>query len=145
MSWGYKILLTYSVFVVGMLFMVYTASQQTNEMEDEKYYVKELAYQQVIDARNNLQNLPEALTILDTVGTLEISLPKEASKNISNGTMEFMRSADKSKDVTVVIAPDNNGRQSISKDKFIKGEYKLRMSWQSNNVPYYKEELLFVK
>ena len=46
MNWGHKILIVYATFIIAMLGMVYVASKQTNEMQDENYYVKELKYQE---------------------------------------------------------------------------------------------------
>jgi hypothetical protein len=54
MNWGHKITIVIIVFLVGMLGMVFIALRQNNEMIDDDYYKKELAYQQVIDAKNNL-------------------------------------------------------------------------------------------
>ena len=54
MSWGYKILIVYILFIGMILGMVYVASRQTNEMQDDNYYAKELVYQSVIDGKNNL-------------------------------------------------------------------------------------------
>ena len=56
MNWGHKITLVFIVFAIAILGMVYVASQQTNELQDENYYEKELVYQTVIDGRNNLKN-----------------------------------------------------------------------------------------
>ena len=54
MSWGYRVLIILGIFLVGMISMVIVATKQTNEMIDSDYYEKELAYQQVIDARKRL-------------------------------------------------------------------------------------------
>jgi hypothetical protein len=51
MNWGHKIAIVIAAFVIGMLSMVYFASQQTNEMIDDNYYQKELAYQDIINAK----------------------------------------------------------------------------------------------
>jgi hypothetical protein len=61
MSWGYKILIVYILFIGMILGMVYVASRQTNEMQDDNYYAKELVYQSVIDGKNNLNALTEKL------------------------------------------------------------------------------------
>ena len=63
MSWGYKILITYIVFIGMILTMVFIASKQTNEMQDKNYYAKELVYQSVIEGKKNLQQLPENVVI----------------------------------------------------------------------------------
>ena len=56
MSWGYKILIVYILFIGMILGMVYVASRQTNEMQDDNYYAKELVYQSVIDGKNGIDS-----------------------------------------------------------------------------------------
>ncbi|MFT3682161.1 MAG: FixH family protein [Ferruginibacter sp.] len=145
MSWGYKILLAYTVFIGAMLFMVYTASKQTNEMEDERYYVKELKFQEVIDAKNNLYALGEKLSIQESPEGIIITFPVVSLQHFTGGKIEVMRSSDKSKDFTVDIHPAKNGQQLIEKTKFVKGAYKFRVHWTGNALPYYAEESFYIK
>ena len=76
MNWGYKVLLGILAFVSGIIAMVVIAYKQTNEMEDEKYYVKELTYQQVIDAKKTLQ-AADTLAVTDSAGTIFVKLPQK--------------------------------------------------------------------
>jgi hypothetical protein len=72
MSWGYKILIVYILFIGMILGMVYVASRQTNEMQDDNYYAKELVYQSVIDGKNNLNALTEKLVVENTSDAVQI-------------------------------------------------------------------------
>jgi uncharacterized membrane protein len=74
MSWGYKILIVYILFIGMILGMVYVASRQTNEMQDDNYYAKELVYQSVIDGKNNLNALTEKLVVENTSDAVQIKL-----------------------------------------------------------------------
>ncbi len=78
MSWGYKILIVYILFIGMILGMVYVASRQTNEMQDDNYYAKELVYQSVIDGKNNLNALTEKLVVENTSDAVQIKLPASA-------------------------------------------------------------------
>ena len=49
MSWGYKILSVYIIFVVGIMVMVFKSSMQNTDLVTPDYYEKELKYQQTID------------------------------------------------------------------------------------------------
>lgn len=47
MNWGHKITLVFIVFAIAILGMVYVASQQTNELQDEitmrkSWFIKQL-------------------------------------------------------------------------------------------------------
>lgn len=145
MSWGNKILGAYIVFIGGMLSMVYIASKQTNEMEDEQYYVKELQYQNIITAKNNLAATQKQVEISDTLNSVCIHLPKAVSNQLHQGNLRIIRQSDQSKDFTVNLNVDTASRQYVPKSRFIKGQYKFQLSWQNDSVPYYNEQLVYIK
>jgi nitrogen fixation protein FixH len=140
MSWGYKILIVYIVFVGAMLSMVYVASRQTNEMQDDNYYAKELVYQSVIDGKNNLNALPEKLTVENTTDAVQIKLPASTATNITDGTVYFLRPSNEKIDLKEALTVDANGIQKIAKSKFTKGLYSLKISWKSNGTVYFHEQ-----
>lgn len=140
MSWGYKILIVYIVFITMMLGMVYVASRQTNEMQDKNYYAKELVYQSVIDGKNNLNALSERLSISNTAERVTIKLPAVAAANITEGSVYFLRPSDEKSDVRTKLIVDASGIQTIPAAKFKKGLYTVQISWKSNGKIYYNEQ-----
>ncbi len=144
MNWGYKILIVIVLFIIGMGTMVSIAMRQKNEMIDEQYYVKELKHQGQIDAENNLNALDEKLTIKDTLDALVVKIPSIARQNIKEGSVVFLRPSDQSKDRRIVLNVDSSGRQLFNKSNFVKGQYKVRISWKSEQKAYYYEQPLFV-
>jgi hypothetical protein len=144
MNWGYKILIVIVLFIIGMGTMVSIAMRQKNEMIDEQYYVKELKHQGQIDAENNLNALEEKLTIKDSLGALVVKIPSAALQNIQEGSVVFLRPSDQSKDRRLVLNVDSSGRQLFNKSNFVKGQYKVRISWKSEQKAYYYEQPLFV-
>ena len=129
MSWGYKILIVYILFIGMILGMVYVASRQTNEMQDDNYYAKELVYQSVIDGKNNLNALTEKLVVENTSDAVQIKLPASATTNITDGTVYFLRPSNEKIDLKEPLTVDANGIQKITKSKFTKGLYSLKISW----------------
>lgn len=144
MNWGYKILIVIVLFIIGMGTMVSIAMRQKNEMIDEQYYVKELKHQGQIDAENNLNALEEKLTIKDSLGALVVKIPSAAQQHIQEGSVVFLRPSDQSKDHRLVLNVDSSGRQLFNKSNFVKGQYKVRISWKSEQKAYYYEQPLFV-
>ncbi|OJU23008.1 MAG: hypothetical protein BGN92_01630 [Sphingobacteriales bacterium 41-5] len=145
MSWGYRVIIILSVFVVGILTMVYIAMKQDVVMIDDNYYEKELQYQGVIDARTNLEKLNDSVLVTQEGEMVRIKIPALAAQNISEGYIEFLRHDDKNKDRKLTIATDVNGTQLLPKSNFSKGEYKLRARWKSNNVEYYDERKVMMQ
>ena len=145
MSWGYKILLTYVVFIVFILGMVYVAMQQTNEMQDSNYYAQELKYQSVIDGKENLQALKEDVRISNEGGNVVIRFQQVAVNAIEEGSIEYLCHSDQSKDLTVPMQADDSGVQQISGKSVKPGYYNVRISWLNDTTSYYSEQFFTVQ
>lgn len=145
MNWGHKITIVIILFLVGMLGMVYYASIQDNEMIDDHYYQKELVYQEVIDAKQNLANLSGNNLINQTMYEVVITLPTGSYEKLESGNIELLRNDNQSKDVQLKIEPNGSNRRTISKSLLSKGVYKARIKWNSGGITYYKEESVFVE
>jgi hypothetical protein len=81
MNWGHKLTIVIVLFVAGMLGMVSYAMMQDNEMIDDHYYQKELEYQDVIDASQNLANLTSDNLVSQTLTEVMITLPVGTFEN----------------------------------------------------------------
>ncbi|HRN47850.1 MAG TPA: FixH family protein, partial [Niabella sp.] len=79
MSWKYIVILILAFFLVGILSMVYVAHRQTNEMIDDNYYDKELAYQGVIDAKRNMQGLNDSVLVTESDSEVKVQIPLDAA------------------------------------------------------------------
>ena len=140
MNWGHKLTIVISLFIIGMLTLVFIASKQTNEMMDEKYYEKELAYQSVIDAKKNLAIYTINTLVTQNDSVVNITFPIKTIESNVDGTIDFIRVESKKNDITFKLNVNNQGIQSIQKNIFIKGWYKMRIRWKSNNKEYFNEE-----
>ena len=145
MNWGHKILIVIILFLMAMVGMVIYASMQTNEMVDENYYQKEMAYQDVIDAKKNLLTVSTDNVVSQTMLEVVITLPVGTFEKLEKGTIELMRSDSEAKDMHLDIKAHGNNRYVFQKSDLSKGMYKARISWVSNGTAYYKEESVFVE
>lgn len=136
MNWGYKIALAYGSFVIMILFFLFVASQQSNEMIEDHYYEKELQFQNVLIANENLSTLNVTPSIKIVNQQVQIELPLQVSSQVSNGVIEFLRLSDKSKDISSVFTPDDNGKFSLSTEEFHTGVYQMRIQWKDHGIPY---------
>ena len=144
LNWGHGILGAIMLFLVGIAFMVYIASKQTNEMVDDHYYQKELAYQGVIDASKNLQMMTEKSLLSQTADKLAIQFPQGSFEQLASGSIDLQRNDAKEKDLHFDISSTGNGTFEISKSGMTNGLYKIRISWVNENLPYYAEENIFI-
>ena len=129
MNWGYKILLTVIIFILVMVFFVYVSMQQKNELIENNYYEKELAYQSKIDASARLADIMKGNTIATkTQDTLHIIIPK------------FINSQQSSLDRSLVLTPNEQGIFNYPVQDFKQGNYQMRIQWKSKGQNYYREE-----
>lgn len=144
MNWGYKILIGFSIFVIGMLYMVGIAMRQSNEMMDDNYYEKELKFQDKIDASKNLSAVVEKLSITDSGNVVVLQLPAATVASTTVGTIECIRSAEQKRDVRLKIDLDDKGKQVLPKTLFVNGIYQLRIDWVTNGTSYFHQQVLTI-
>src|SRR5690348_4914408 len=103
LNWGHGILGVILLFIACMSGMVYLASKQTNEMVDDHYYQKELAFQGVIDAGKNLQQLSAKSIVKQVEDKIVIQFPIGSYENLESGSIELLRNASSQKDMLYKI------------------------------------------
>lgn len=145
MNWGHAVVAILVFFLIGLGVMVFIATKQNVEMVDDNYYDKELKYQGVIDAKNNLNNLKDSILITAAGDQILLKIPIGAAQNITEGNIEFLRPSDKTKDKMVPVKTDSNGVQQLPKAEFIKGAYRMRARWRSNGKEYFDERDVIIK
>ncbi len=145
MNWGYKILTVIVVFIIAMLTMVYISFRQTNEMVDANYYEKEIKYQSLINASNELNKVNENNLIVQRADTLDLKIPEKLTDKFSNGSLVFQRNSDEKKDQSFNFSPDINGMFSVNVKSFAAGNYVAKITWNNDGVLYYKEQTIFIQ
>jgi len=143
MNWGYKILIVYGCFVVGIIFMVFKSSNQKMDLVTTDYYGKELKYQQIIDQSKRANELSEAIQYKINDNRLSIVFPKDfAGKNIT-GTVELYYPADENKDLKKEFSLKDS-MFSMPVGTANKGLYELHISWQADGKDYYFEKKIII-
>lgn len=144
MNWGYKITIVIVVFILAICSMVYIASKQNNEMIDDNYYEKELAFQSLIDGANNLKAVSKQSIFSQDSEMVTITIPTGLYSNISEGSIEFLRNDNQKMDLCRPLKPDSKGIQQLNKSLFIQGVYNARIKWTNNDSLYYFEQKIFI-
>ena len=143
MSWGYKILIVYAAFVVGILFLVFKSSSQKMDLVTTDYYAKELKYQEKIDETNRVNALSASIVYEVKNNELIILFPKDFLGKKLEGEAILYCPSDEDKDVkqnfTIQDAPLIVSIPSINKT-----EYELHLSWQADSMSYYFEKKIII-
>ncbi len=126
-NWGKGIVIAIVFFIAFILYFVITMSTDkkfSHDLVTEKYYEKELIYQQKIDAANNAKDLGGIETEQIADGLL-IRFPKAFEKETIEGKVFLYRPSDKQSDIEIpfsiadnyLLVPDKSlldGRWNIS-------------------------------
>ena len=144
MNWGYKILLVYLAFIVGILILVYKSSSQKVDLVTENYYQQELKYEQKIDQAERAQSLSSPLRYEVNKNEISIFFPEEMKdKNISTEILLYYP-ADESKD-SVYNLETSSGKLTIVLPEKDKGMYELKMDWKVDTTKYYSEHKVLIQ
>jgi len=143
MNWGYKILVVFTVFVAGILFLVYKSSNQKMDLVTTDYYEKELKYQQKIDAMGKVSQLTDTVKYALSGGQLHIEFPKDFLGKTITGDLVLYCPSDEDRDVkqafSVLDHPVSVPVQSLKRM-----EYQMQLSWKVGSNTYYLEKMLQV-
>ncbi len=144
MSWGIKITVLYTGFVILISSMVFISANNKSELVAKDYYEQELNYQQRIDDLANEKKLKITIDyqIMDTCVALRFP-GTEMAKDFK-GEILFFRPSDSSKDLKLRLAFNADGEQLISKASLHKGIYKMCLYWKNNAINYYKETIITI-
>lgn len=141
MNWGYKILIVYLVFVLGMLTLVYMSSMENKDLVSENYYEEEIKYQHIIDESSNTASLSSEPIIKRNKNFVNIIFPEEFTHEKTDGDWVLYYAADKSKDVQGKLNVVD-GKYSIDLPDYAKGTYQLKLNWWAAEKKYYYEKVI---
>ena len=142
-SWGYKIIIAYGLFIVGILMLVLLSSQQNQDLVSEEYYADELAYQDIIDKSTHTALLSSPIKIVQSSNSISVDLPAEFDNKISKGSWVLYYAANIEKDVKGIFQI-NNGLLNIEIPTTASGTYLLKIEWISEGLAYYYEKQLYL-
>lgn len=144
-NWGKGLTLAIVAFMVAMLGMVYISFRQTNEMIEDNYYERELKYQNIIDAKNELLNYRDFEYISSDEKSIYLHLPADVSDKIESGSVQFIRLDNESMDKKFPISQSNSNSLAIGKSDLLHGDYRVKLAWKNDGKNYFYEKDYFVK
>lgn len=138
LSWGHGVILALGSFIAFILFMVFgfTHGQQNSELVSNNYYEDELAYQTVIDAKKNAENLSEIPNYQQLESGIKIIFPTTVIPENNSVNFELYRTDDANLDVKKELTLDASHAIFIPKNIIAKGSYTLKVKWTQNKKPY---------
>ena len=144
MSWGYRVTFITIGFVCFMLFLVFSAFQQTFDLVTEDYYGKELKFQSQIEKQTNQQQVYDQISCSVSDNTLRIQFPKELSHHKITGDILFFRPSDAKMDILRSVSCTDSGVQELPLNLFSKGLYRIQMDYAAGGKKYYCEQNIMI-
>ncbi len=147
MSWGWKIFILYTGFVLLTLAVVaYTMTQKVELVTDE-YYKEEIAYQKQIERMKNARNMEEPVKVdyQPEQALLIFTFPRTHAGSDLDGTVWFYRPSDTSQDRKIHIELDDKGRQVLNVNQLAAGYWQVKVLWSSGGKEYYIQKELILQ
>ncbi len=137
-SWGHGVIVALGLFMSFILFMifVYSNGMQNSELISDSYYEDELAYQEIIDAKNNADLLSEKPVYIQNASGITLTIPQNVKPENSNVHFELFRTDDSNLDVKKDITLDGKNQFQIPAKVIFPGSYTLKVKWENNKKPY---------
>lgn len=137
-SWGHGIILALGSFIAFILFMIFIFpnGKQNSELVSDHYYEDELAYQEVIDAKKNADQLADKPQYQQLAEGIRIVFPQQISPDSRTVKVTLFRTDDSNLDVKKDLSLDAQNALLIPKKVLSNGSYTLKIKWAQNKRPY---------
>lgn len=142
MSWGTKIVITFVVFISGMLGMVLFVAGLQMDLVENNYYEKEIKYQDEIDILTQTGELDTPLKI--KYNGKEISFVFPEQRTMPTGEIHFYRPSDAAKDFKISLGVNENRIQNVDTGNLSSGLWKVNVTWYADNRKFLKEESIYI-
>jgi hypothetical protein len=144
MSWGWKIALGYTGFVIFILYMVYRAVGVDFELVAPDYYSLEIAFQDQINKRENAVRAGYDVEIFAESDGVALQFKDFKIQDNWSGTVTFFRPSDSTLDRTFEWKMNERGMMFLDKKHFERGHYTFKADWTEGDKTFYIEKPIFI-
>ena len=137
-NWGTGIVLAIVAFMGFILYFVITMSTNNSYSHDlvtEKYYQKELGFQNEINATQNANNLKENVKILKVNNDLKIIFPVIFNPKKIHGKVFLYRPSNKQLDFEIPISISNS-YLLVPEKRLLGGRWNISVAFEYNDKEY---------
>lgn len=142
-NWGTGIAIFYSCFVIVMVTMVVTSTQNRAQMVQDNYYEKDIHYESFRQKRQNGASYASELVFSydATQRKLQVQFPGTLSD--VHGNLTLFRPSNQYLDKVFPINLDEKGAMVVDIDPSLPaGHWRLMLDWQYRGKSYYNEDAI---
>ncbi|CAM1374145.1 FixH family protein [Tenacibaculum xiamenense] len=146
LNWGTGIVIAIIGFVAFILYFVITMSTDkkfNHDLVTEKYYQKELEYQDNIEASRNAKSLENNIKITQSKEGLTVNFPEDFEYHKITGKVFLYRPSNKQLDFELPLSLSNT-YLLVPEKRLLGGRWNITVKWSYEGKDYlYKEELTY--
>lgn len=143
-SWGTGIAVSFGVFVVAVLAMVYLSVSQRVDLVSDRYYDEGLRYQDRMKARSRAADLGE-VNVSAVRGGIVVRFPSSIRPADVSGNLTLYRPDDRREDTAIPVVLDSTGTQTVRTERLARGLWRVQVQWQMLGVDYYNEQAVVLQ
>ena len=136
---GNLILFGFLGMLVFISYLVYKSTQIDFQMTRKDYYEEEFEYNGKMLAEKNALPFKDEFIITRGPDQLMISIPKQLSSNLQEGSINFYCPSDASQDKKIILESSADGHYSISTGDWKKTSYRAQFNLFNTGRQYYIE------
>lgn len=137
-NWGTGIVIAIILMMSFVGFLVFKSfDYKINKVSDD-YYQRGLNHSEQMNRLENSKPFVNDFSI-EYTDVVSIQFPSFFTHKPIEGEILFFRPSDYSQDKKFQVELDSNARQLVSLDYFLKGRYIIRVTLDSEGIPYYFE------
>ena len=141
MNWGKSITLVIIAFMTFILVLVFSFMSKTVDLEYEDYYVREVSYQDRIDAESNGLKYKQTIRLNVQNDAVVLTLPTDFPE-VEKGEVHFYRPDNAKSDIRMPFS--NEIEQLFPVSLFKSGRYEMRLEWISEGKEYFINKSLYI-
>jgi nitrogen fixation protein FixH len=137
--WGTKIAVVYAAFASATVGFVLFAMARPVDLVRADYYARSLEHDARLAAAARAEALGAGFAMTASADGRAITVVWPRGHAGAAGTIALYRPADSRADRSMAIAPDSEGRQTISLADAPAGPWTLQVEWRAQGLAYYAE------
>ena len=139
-NWGTKLFIAIVLFMALIIGFVIASFQQTVNLVEKDYYPKGQIFQTRLDEIKNAVGIRDSFVFEKGESSIVLSMP---NINADTASVNFFRPSGNEYDRVYDISTGDTVFV-FSRNEFIRGKYKIKVYWKSEDTGYYFERDFFI-
>ena len=141
MNWGNSITLAFVLFAAFIGYMVVRAFQEDFDLVAEDYYALEINYEQKLNKLSNAAEAGKSVLVKQMQDEIFLTFPDKET----TGSIHFYHPSKKIYDRTFDISLNSDQIQKIDRSELILGNYRVNITWQTDNQEFYQQSNIYIQ